>query len=799
MAERQLRPRRAGGPGAAALPRLLVRGRRPRPLGGRPAADRGGVGAGGRLGRGAGGRPSSPGARAGPTGAPTSTSSASGRRRSGAFPDGAAPTGCLADDRRRLGVDGHRASAGTRASAPSPTRSTPRSSSATATACCAAARGPPSPTPRAPPSATGTCPPAPDLRRLPLAATWRGAWRPRPRGSAGRPGIVPACRHLGRAGGRAGRPRARAAALAPRPELRAARAAARLASAPTGRAWAGTPMPTRSRPTYRREEPIWADPTCPGWRAWCGRAASSAAVRNATHGDPGRPAARAAVPQRRPTSSPTTARGRVRRARPRLRDLLPDDLSRVADTAAATPRRSSCSRWRGCARPAATWRRACAPPSPRWPSGRPGSEPQRRCSPTAARSPRAARRPAAAADSLHLLVDGARFPGGTVVASEPLDDDPGWEPRAGGHASSCVDRRDREPDAGAGRRERDHRQPRAAPPTPAAPPGRRCPTASTCTWPLRRAGGAGRRRPRRAHRHPEVAAAEVLLRRPRLRACSRRSPSCPSTTRPARSWRSCCATAPGIVARHEPTELVELGSGSSHKTRALLDAMRDEGLLRRYLPFDISPERAAGRRRPRWPRTTPACACARVAGDFERHLDRIPAPRRRRPPPGGLPRRHDRQPAPRRARALPALGAPAPAAGGPPAPGHRPRGRPRRHRGRVQRRRRRDRRLQPERAVGAQRRARRRPRAGALRARGVLRPRSRRGSRCACARARRTWCACARWTWRSVRGGRGDPHRALLQVHPGQRERMYAEAGLELLEWHTDEAERFAVSIAALA
>jgi L-histidine N-alpha-methyltransferase len=88
------------------------------------------------------------------------------------------------------------------------------------------------------------------------------------------------------------------------------------------------------------------------------------------------------------------------------------------------------------------------------------------------------------------------------------------------------------------------------------------------------------------------------------------------------------AEAPGIVARHGPTELVELGSGSSHKTRALLDAMRDDGGLRRYRPFDISPfallaaagglaEEYAGLR------------VAAVAGDFERHLGRIPAPPRR--------------------------------------------------------------------------------------------------------------------------------------------------------------------------
>ena len=46
---------------------------------------------------------------------------------------------------------------------------------------------------------------------------------------------------------------------------------------------------------------------------------------------------------------------------------------------------------------------------------------------------------------------------------------------------------------------------------------------------------------------------------------------------------------PGIVARHEPGELVELGSGSSRKTVAILDAMDDAGSLRRYIPFDVAP------------------------------------------------------------------------------------------------------------------------------------------------------------------------------------------------------------------
>jgi L-histidine N-alpha-methyltransferase len=81
----------------------------------------------------------------------------------------------------------------------------------------------------------------------------------------------------------------------------------------------------------------------------------------------------------------------------------------------------------------------------------------------------------------------------------------------------------------------------------------------------------------------------------------------------------------GVVARAGARELVELGSGSSRKTEALLDAMEAAGTLRRYLPFDISPGAlldAAGRLAERYP----GLRVHGVAGDFERHLDQVPAP-----------------------------------------------------------------------------------------------------------------------------------------------------------------------------
>jgi len=48
------------------------------------------------------------------------------------------------------------------------------------------------------------------------------------------------------------------------------------------------------------------------------------------------------------------------------------------------------------------------------------------------------------------------------------------------------------------------------------------------------------------------------------------------------------AVAPEIAAVTGATALVELGSGSSDKTRLLLSALRDVGTLRRYVPVDVS-------------------------------------------------------------------------------------------------------------------------------------------------------------------------------------------------------------------
>jgi L-histidine Nalpha-methyltransferase len=58
---------------------------------------------------------------------------------------------------------------------------------------------------------------------------------------------------------------------------------------------------------------------------------------------------------------------------------------------------------------------------------------------------------------------------------------------------------------------------------------------------------------------------------------------------PTRAERSILRTvAPRIAALSAATVLVELGSGSSEKTRLLLDALRDAGTLRVYVPVDVS-------------------------------------------------------------------------------------------------------------------------------------------------------------------------------------------------------------------
>jgi L-histidine N-alpha-methyltransferase len=83
-----------------------------------------------------------------------------------------------------------------------------------------------------------------------------------------------------------------------------------------------------------------------------------------------------------------------------------------------------------------------------------------------------------------------------------------------------------------------------------------------------------------------------------------------------------------IAAAAAADTLVELGSGTSEKTRMLLNALRDGGFLRRFIPFDVDAGvlRAAGTA---IGREYPGIEIEAVCGDFEEHLGKIPRVGRR--------------------------------------------------------------------------------------------------------------------------------------------------------------------------
>jgi L-histidine Nalpha-methyltransferase len=83
-----------------------------------------------------------------------------------------------------------------------------------------------------------------------------------------------------------------------------------------------------------------------------------------------------------------------------------------------------------------------------------------------------------------------------------------------------------------------------------------------------------------------------------------------------------------IAAASGADTLVELGSGTSEKTRMLLDALRDSGSLRRFIPFDVDDgvlESAGAAIQ----REYPGVEIDAVCGDFEEHLGKIPRGGRR--------------------------------------------------------------------------------------------------------------------------------------------------------------------------
>jgi L-histidine Nalpha-methyltransferase len=88
------------------------------------------------------------------------------------------------------------------------------------------------------------------------------------------------------------------------------------------------------------------------------------------------------------------------------------------------------------------------------------------------------------------------------------------------------------------------------------------------------------------------------------------------------------ARAAAIAERVGAETLIELGSGSSKKTRVLLDALGQRGTLRRYVPVDVS-EVALGAAARAVVMDYPQLRVNGVVADFETHLDSLPrGPRR---------------------------------------------------------------------------------------------------------------------------------------------------------------------------
>jgi L-histidine N-alpha-methyltransferase len=94
---------------------------------------------------------------------------------------------------------------------------------------------------------------------------------------------------------------------------------------------------------------------------------------------------------------------------------------------------------------------------------------------------------------------------------------------------------------------------------------------------------------------------------------------------PTRTEQSILANrAQEIVDVTGATELVELGSGAADKARILLDAMAAAGTLERYVPFDVS-EQVVRDAAEQLVEDYDGLHVHGVVGDFERHLDRVPA------------------------------------------------------------------------------------------------------------------------------------------------------------------------------
>ncbi|MCH1868351.1 L-histidine N(alpha)-methyltransferase [Nocardioides sp. CFH 31398] len=81
--------------------------------------------------------------------------------------------------------------------------------------------------------------------------------------------------------------------------------------------------------------------------------------------------------------------------------------------------------------------------------------------------------------------------------------------------------------------------------------------------------------------------------------------------------------ADAVAAASGARTLVELGSGTSEKTRLLLDALTRAGTLERFVPFDVDPAVLADASRA-VAAEHPGVEVAPVVGDFEQHLRLLP-------------------------------------------------------------------------------------------------------------------------------------------------------------------------------
>ncbi|MDT7728888.1 MAG: L-histidine Nalpha-methyltransferase [Actinomycetota bacterium] len=93
---------------------------------------------------------------------------------------------------------------------------------------------------------------------------------------------------------------------------------------------------------------------------------------------------------------------------------------------------------------------------------------------------------------------------------------------------------------------------------------------------------------------------------------------------PTRSEREILTREAGEIARITGAHtLVELGSGSSEKTRLLLDALTEHGTLAAFVPLDVS-ESALAEATESIAAAYPKLTVKGVVGDFTEHLDLLP-------------------------------------------------------------------------------------------------------------------------------------------------------------------------------